>query len=230
MTSKTENAKQLMVFATDGQNSILDRRAAFEQADALRKELKVGWTKICGMEAKEVMEMRDDFEAALGAFHLRGLEPTTMSDYYALPVLAKDEDFEMPADELAAQSIRPKETLDLLEGFAAMGWKEVHVPHDHQNDFVPPTVVDPLDISAPPADTDTPKSTEEPPVLTTAERGAIGIMARDLLQTSASYEEIALAIRAKYPAAKTTARSLASVAADMRRDGIPCPSRRKGGK
>lgn len=61
-------------------------------------------------------------------------------------------------------------------------------------------------------------------------RGAINAMCVELLQTDMPYEAIVEAIRAKYPAAKTTARSLASVAMDLRRDGVDVPSRRKPAK
>lgn len=62
-------------------------------------------------------------------------------------------------------------------------------------------------------------------------RGAIGAMSIELLSTTElPYEDIVAAIKAKYPTAKTTARSLASVAMDLRRDGVDVPSRRKPAK
>ena len=62
-------------------------------------------------------------------------------------------------------------------------------------------------------------------------RGAIGAMSIELLTASDEpYESIVAKIVAKYPTAKTTARSLASVAMDLRRDGMDVPSRRKPAK
>ncbi|MNV26978.1 hypothetical protein D3C71_1181110 [compost metagenome] len=235
MTSKTETAKQLIVLATDGAIRVNERLAALEQADVLRKELKVGWTKVGSMDAKEVEEMRTDLKWACDAFEVRRLEAGTFEEFLALPAL-QDEEFEASEEELAEQALRPKaptaeeiEALpsdlraDVLAGLVPFEAAVAAVQADHQNDFVPPTVV-----SEPEADKPEPEASEAPQKLTAAERGAIGVMARDLLQTSMSYEDIAHAIRERYPHAKTTARSLASVAADMRRDGIPCPSRRKG--
>ncbi|QXN72387.1 hypothetical protein RCSIMONEHASTD_58 [Rhodobacter phage RcSimone-Hastad] len=62
-------------------------------------------------------------------------------------------------------------------------------------------------------------------------RGAIGAMSIELLTGSDEpYADIVAKIVAKYPTAKTTARSLASVAMDLRRDGVEVPSRRKPAK
>lgn len=58
-------------------------------------------------------------------------------------------------------------------------------------------------------------------------RGAINAMCVELLQTDMPYEDIVAAIRGRYPAARTTARSLASVAMDLRADGLTVPTRRK---
>lgn len=58
-------------------------------------------------------------------------------------------------------------------------------------------------------------------------RGAINAMCVELLQTDMPYEDIVAAIKERYPTAKTTARSLASVAMDLRADGLVIPTRRK---
>lgn len=213
MTSKTETAKQLIAVAEDDDRSPYERLEAYLQADNLRKELKVGWEKLGTAEklmvilARELTEMVEasDAHADLGA----------------------TAEFEMTAEELADQALRPKAepTLDDYVPTFEESHPGMTPQEEHQQDYVPPTV-----ISDAPADEPKPEAAEVPQPLTAAERGAIGVMSRDLLQTDAPYEEIALAVRAAYPHARTTARSLASVAADMRRDGIPCPPRRKGGK
>jgi hypothetical protein len=58
-------------------------------------------------------------------------------------------------------------------------------------------------------------------------RGAIGIMVMDLLQTEMPYKDIVTKVRETYWDAKTTERSVASVAMDLRRDGVHVPPRRK---
>lgn len=58
-------------------------------------------------------------------------------------------------------------------------------------------------------------------------RGAINAMCVELLQTDMPYEDIVAAIKERFPTAKTTARSLASVAMDLRADGLAVPTRRK---
>lgn len=58
-------------------------------------------------------------------------------------------------------------------------------------------------------------------------RGAIGIMVMDLLQTDMPYKDIVTKVRETYWDAKTTERSIASVAMDLRRDGVNVPPRRK---
>jgi hypothetical protein len=59
-------------------------------------------------------------------------------------------------------------------------------------------------------------------------RGAIGAMCAALLRTGLPYGEIAARVRARYPDARTTARSLASVASDLRAAGVPVAARRAG--
>jgi hypothetical protein len=58
-------------------------------------------------------------------------------------------------------------------------------------------------------------------------RGAIGIMVMDLLQTDMPYKDIVTKVRETYWDAKTTERSIASVAMDLRRDGVNVLPRRK---
>lgn len=61
-------------------------------------------------------------------------------------------------------------------------------------------------------------------------RGAIGALVIELLVTDMPYEDIVARVRSTYPDARTTARSIASVAMDLRRDGVDVPSRRKPAK
>lgn len=60
-----------------------------------------------------------------------------------------------------------------------------------------------------------------------APRGAIGALVIELLATDMPYVDIVRQVRETYPSARTTARSIASVAMDLRREGIVVPSRRK---
>ena len=61
-----------------------------------------------------------------------------------------------------------------------------------------------------------------------SERGAIGRLVISLLvDTDDDYATIVAKVKEAHPDAKTTARSIASVAADLRRDGVDVKSRRK---
>lgn len=59
------------------------------------------------------------------------------------------------------------------------------------------------------------------------ERGLISAEVRRLLATDLPYASIVEAVRARFPSAATTARSVASVAAEMRAKGQAVPSRRR---
>lgn len=64
-----------------------------------------------------------------------------------------------------------------------------------------------------------------------SERGAIGRLVISLLvDTDDDYATIVGKVREAHPDAKTTARSIASIAADLRRDGVDVKSRRKAKK
>lgn len=61
-----------------------------------------------------------------------------------------------------------------------------------------------------------------------SERGAIGRLVITLLvDTDDDYATIVGKVKEAHPEAKTTARSIASIAADLRRDGVDVKSRRK---
>ena len=57
--------------------------------------------------------------------------------------------------------------------------------------------------------------------------GEIGPLARKLLvETDQTYAEIVQAIRVKFPKAQTSARSVASIACNLRKKGVDVPMRR----
>lgn len=92
------------------------------------------------------------------------------------------------------------------------------------------SLVDPLDGEADTSDLSDLEGQSDPSDLTSdvkAPRGAIGALVIELLVTDMPYVDIVRQVRETYPSAKTTARSIASVAMDLRRDGIVVPSRRK---
>lgn len=78
--------------------------------------------------------------------------------------------------------------------------------------------------------TETPVADEITNVIEKAPRGAIGNLVMELLQTEMPYEDIVKQVRETYSSAKTTARSIASVAMDLRAAGLTIPSRRKVAK
>jgi hypothetical protein len=64
-----------------------------------------------------------------------------------------------------------------------------------------------------------------------AKGDGVGALARKLLvETDQGYPEIVEAIRAKFPEAKTTARSVASIACNLRKSGVDVPMRRASKK
>jgi hypothetical protein len=103
--------------------------------------------------------------------------------------------------------------------------------------------VDPLDLGAPEAlgepepdqvppgaAEETTDEHDEPAEAPDAEpRGSIGQMVADLLVDAEGYDyqEIVDIVRGQFPSAKTSKRSIASVAAGLRRKGIEVPMRRK---
>lgn len=100
-----------------------------------------------------------------------------------------------------------------------------------------PLAIDPLDLEA----TEEP-SAEEPEAVSpsgaeeptddhgdeTERRGGIGQMIRDLLvdPEAYGYQEIVDIVRGEFPQSKTSRRSIASVAAALKRSGVEFPSRR----
>lgn len=100
---------------------------------------------------------------------------------------------------------------------------------DQQTDR--PKADDETDQTEQPSDLSDVEGQTETPAEPVIPRGAIGAMSIELLTASDEpYESIVGKIKALYPTAKTTARSLASVAMDLRRDGVEVPSRRKPAK
>lgn len=57
-------------------------------------------------------------------------------------------------------------------------------------------------------------------------RETVGALVESMLTTDAAYDEIVAAVRERFPDAKTTSRSVASVASAMRRRGVEVPHRR----
>lgn len=92
-----------------------------------------------------------------------------------------------------------------------------------------------VEVEAAPVEVEPMGSTEAEPVLTVEEVvvtvpkpaiGAIGKMVEELLaDASYNYLQILERVVAAFPTAKTTQRSIASVAADMRRRGLEVPMR-----
>ena len=110
-------------------------------------------------------------------------------------------------------------TTDEGEGINPEDQTDVSMPMGENGN----SLVDPLDDET---ETET-DETDKPVVEEKAPRGAIGNLVIRLLVTDMPYECIVRQVRETYPTAKTTARSIASVAMTLRREGIEVPSRRK---
>ncbi len=149
--SKTQQAKDSLAIALDILQSAAERLKHLEDANALRKELSIGWGKL---DAPEGFNM--------GA---------TLEELRELVQKEAEGDKEKP-----------------LNG-----------------------------ETTPPAE----------PVVKT-DRGGIGRLVNVLLvDTDLDYAAIVARVKVDFPEAKTTARSVASVAADLRRDGVDVKTRRK---
>lgn len=61
-------------------------------------------------------------------------------------------------------------------------------------------------------------------------RETVGALVESMLTTDAAYDEIVAAVRERFPEARTTRRSVASVASAMRRRGAEVPMRRGASK
>ena len=83
-------------------------------------------------------------------------------------------------------------------------------------------------LGAVPVDMPEAVAAEEPAAESATPHGSINSMVKDLLtDPNLSYEAIVDRVKAAYPSARTTARSVASTASVMRRKGEPVPMRRK---
>lgn len=146
-------------------------------------------------------------------------------------------------DELLALKKQAKTSLDKL-GVPQVMWdredetnrKHAELAADLKDAISDPAVA--IEPKADPLDEPTPQEDRaaiveavgkgEPLPMGAVVRGLISAEVRRLLlDTPSTYAEIEAAVRAKYPEAKTTTRSIASVASDMRRAGKPVPQRRK---
>lgn len=121
---------------------------------------------------------------------------------------------------VAEQEERANRLADEGEGINLEDQTDVSLPMGENGN----SLVDPLDDET---ETETEGEETEQVVEEKAPRGAIGALVIELLVTTMPYADIVAQVKETYPSAKTTARSIASVAMDLRRDGIEVPSRRK---
>lgn len=103
---------------------------------------------------------------------------------------------------------------------------EAHDEPEQQTGDQPETQTD--ETEEPSEQTEEPEAQSEATEEPKSERGAIGRLVIDLLtKTDDDYATIVGKVKEEFPSAKTTARSIASIAADLRRDGVDVKSRRK---
>lgn len=166
--SKIEDATQLAAAALDPENDVRLRLSSLEEADVLRKELKVGWSKLGltveDLEAIRALEAPNDDEPET--------EVTETSDE-SIP--AENEAPELPADD-------PTERAAAKAAEHNQGGK--------------------------------PKG------------GLTRLIESLLMDPRLSYVDIIRAVVAEFPKCQTSTRSIASVAATMRRKGKDVPMRR----
>jgi len=125
------------------------------------------------------------------------------------------------------------------EGWGAVGFcGRLDLAQKKQSEYPGSIVVEVQVLGAVPADTHEPEATEEAEALDHEADGAseqplepkitIGAVVHELLlDVDHTYVEIVAEVKRRFPDAKTTARSVASVAATLRKKGIDVPTRRK---
>jgi len=138
---------------------------------------------------------------------------------------------------------RIKETHAVLlegeQGWAVSGFcGRLDLAHKKQTEHPGSIVVEVQVLGATMADTHEPEVTEEAYTLDHEADGAseqpsepkitIGAVVQELLMdVDNAYVEIVAEVKRRFPDAKTTARSVASVAATLRKKGVEVPTRRK---
>lgn len=204
-----DEVKALVAIAQDEDRSGRERLAAFEQADTARKELKVGWSKL-GLEVDDVTSLKTELpalaaldaadteaEQALGEASGDESEPSGTEEPGGT-VPAENEAFEASPEELAAQTGRRENVEAQAEADDAKAIER--------------------------AAKKVSKAKAEGAGET---RGGLTRLVESLLMDPAlSYLDIINAVLKDFPKANTSARSIASVAAGMRRKDIDVPMRR----
>ena len=134
----------------------------------------------------------------------------------------------VPKDRLKAL-----EDANVLRRELSIGWAKLGAPEGFN---MAATIEDLRELIAKPVepaqepqaegDKETPLESEPTPPK--KDRGGIGRLVNELLvDTDLDYKAIVEKVKENFPDAKTTARSVASVAADLRRDGVDVKARRK---
>ena len=196
-----DDIKILVATANDATATTTARNNAFKEADEGRKTLKIGWSKL-GLSVEQVKALRDtlaalpeDLETA-SEEQADNLEPTASEEPEQAPTVENDT-FSMTAEEIAAQTDRPKsqEQLDAEDNQAI--------------------------------ERATKKVAKAKADGTGEVRGGLTRIVESLLMDPAlSYLDIINAVLQDFPKANTSARSIASVAAGLRRKGVNVPMRR----
>lgn len=208
-----DKVKELVAIATDEDRGGRERLAAFEQADEGRKALKVGWSKL-GLDVDQVTALKDELpalaeldateeeaEQALGEASGDESEPDAAEEPGDAPT-AEEEPFEASAEELEKQTGRKSNAEAQAEADDA-------------------AAIERASKKVAKAKADGAGET----------RGGLTRLVESLLMDPAlSYLDIINAVLKEFPKANTSARSIASVAAGMRRKNIAVPMRRPAKK
>jgi len=206
MTTRTEEARGLLAVALDDGRRALERKEAYWAANDIRKELKVGWPKLHprGLPLDSA-SLESEIERQLAKDLADDETPRT-------EVLEEDPEYTTPVVSTAAEAIQILDAgggvgidVSTPEGKAAAAEAIAHVANSKR----------PRKASAPKDE----------------HRGEISALVRSLLQsTDLPYADIVARVLAAHPAARTTARSVASVAADLRKAGGTVSLRRPEAK
>jgi hypothetical protein len=241
MSAKTDKIAELIGVAKDAERTVSERLAALNEANEVRKDVKLAWAKLGVPDADK---LRENLEKAVTAEADKMLgecdDETSLPDGggTVLIIGSGDEGFDTDENAGRLHKLLVTKVADVLRGDPELTVQAIADLVSETTDAVNEVLDEAIDEAAKPKE-DAPtepvaeeakkparKAKEKAPI--DPNRGAITKMVNELLMVPAmSYQDIVDAVVAAHPEAKTTTRSVASVAADLRKaKGIDVPTRR----
>jgi hypothetical protein len=219
--SKMDAAAAALAIFTDATRAVPERIAGFEEADRIRRELKTGWAKLGVPDAAQTFS---DLKAANDQFDVaEGPERTKRVNEEAIRAVLEAGPGST-ADHIADHTgLEPHDIVGLLDGMGDVLAVEADGVWTYSL-----IAEDPAEAATAPGSVK-PKRPKKEPKPIDPNRGALTRLVEELLMDAGlGYDDILALVVKAHPAARTTRRSLASVAADMRKERrIDVPVRRR---